>query len=157
VGVIAVCLAGAAVLQIAEVTPLRTPAGTAAFEDLIPPGACVVSDQVSLLISANRFEASKPGCPVVIDSLATTLVLTQGTSIQGGANSDHPAIAQWRKILEKAQYVWLSPNHWRRLPWPPYEERWFREHFKQIWPATSQSFPNSTWVRGLGNLFERTS
>jgi alpha-1,2-mannosyltransferase len=157
VGAIAVCLAGATVLQIAEVTPLTTPAGAAAFENLIPPGACVVSDQVSLLISANRFTASKPGCPVVIDSLATTLVLTQGTSVQGGANGDHAAIAQWRTILEHAQYVWLSPNHWRRLPWPPYEERWFREHFKQIWPATSQQFPNSTWVRGLGNLFERTS
>ncbi|HXL92607.1 MAG TPA: hypothetical protein VN969_27040 [Streptosporangiaceae bacterium] len=157
VGAIAAGLTFATVLQVAEVTPLNTPAGAATFADLIPPGACVVSDQVSLLISANRFTASKPGCPVVIDALATTLILTHGTSIQGGANSDHAAVAQWRKILDSAQYVWLSPNHWRRIPWPPYEARWFREHFKQIWPATSKQFPNSAWVRGLGNLFERDS
>jgi alpha-1,2-mannosyltransferase len=157
VGVIAVGLAAATVLQVAEVTPLTTPAGAATFADLIPPGACVVSDQVSLLISANRFTASKPGCPVVIDALATTLILTHGTSIQGGANSDHAAVAQWRKILDSAQYVWLSPNHWRRIPWPPYEAAWFRAHFKQIWPVTKRQFPNSAWVRGLGNLFERIS
>jgi alpha-1,2-mannosyltransferase len=157
VGVIAAGLACATVLQIAEVTPLTTPAGAAEFSKLIPPGACVVSDQVSLVVSADRFSPSKPGCPVVIDALATTLVLTHGTSIQGGANNDHAAVAQWQKILSKAQYVWLSPNHWRRLPWPSYEERWFNQHFKQIWPATTKQFPNSTWVRGIGNLFERTS
>jgi alpha-1,2-mannosyltransferase len=157
IGVVAFGFACATVLQIAEVAPLTTPAGAAEFAKLIPPGACVVTDQVSLVISADRFSAAKPGCPVVIDALATTLVLTHGTSVQGGANNDHPAIAQWRKILSKAQYVWLSPNHWRRIPWPPYEARWFNEHFKQIWPVTTKKFPNSTWVRGIGNLFERIS
>jgi alpha-1,2-mannosyltransferase len=156
-GAVAVGLAAAAVLQIAEVTPLRTQAGTAAFVKLIPPGACVVSDQVSLLIAADRFNASKPGCPVVIDSLATTLVLAKGTSIQGGANNDRTAVAQWKSILERAQYVWLSPNNWRRLPWPSYEKRWFRAHYKQIWPVTHKPFPNTSWVPGLGNLFERIS
>jgi alpha-1,2-mannosyltransferase len=157
VGVLAVGLAFATVLQIAEVTPLTTSAGAAEFSKLIPPGACVVTDETSLVISADRFSASKPGCPVVVDALATTLVLTHGTSIQGGANSNVAALVQWRKILGKAQYVWLSPNHWRRIPWTSYQERWFNAHFKQIWPATTKKFPNSTWVRGIGNLFERIS
>jgi hypothetical protein len=149
IGFLAFVMICAAVLQIAEVAPLHTPPGTAQFEALIPAGACVVTDEVALTIAANRFEAAKPGCPVVIDSLATTLVLTHGISDQGGADRNPAAQAGWQQILTRAQYVWLSPNVWRRLPWRAgYPPAWFTADFRQIWPRTG-------WVRGLGNLYVR--
>ena len=148
-GGIATIIAGAAILQLTQVAQLKLPAGADEFASRIPPGACVVTDEISLTVSANRFESAKPGCPVVLDALATTLVFTHGVSVQGGAARDARAVADWQALLSKADYVWLSPNVWRRLPWHDgYAPAWFYQHFTQIWPAQG-------WVRGLGNLYER--
>jgi hypothetical protein len=150
-GLVAAVLAAAMVIQLIQVSQVTLPPGLSEIADAIPPGACVISDEVSLLISADRFDAAKPGCPVVIDSLATTLAITGGVSVQAGADRDLKAQAAWQAILGKAQYVWLSPNVWRRLPWsavwgPPAS---FNAEFKQIVPATS-------YIRGIGNLYVRS-
>ena len=149
VGIVAAVLAAATVVQLIEVSQVTLPTGSAQITSLIPPGACVFTDATSLTISADRFNAAKPGCPVVIDSLATTLVLTHGTSVQGGADKNASAFAAWQHILLQAQYVWLSTNWSRRLPWPPYAQTWFNAHFRQIAPAKD-------WIRGVGQLFVRT-
>lgn len=149
VGLVAGVLGAAMVIQLIDVSEVWLPTGLSEITAAIPPGACVFSDQTSLLISADRFEAAKPGCPVVIDSLANTLVLTHGVSDQGGAIHDASAAAAWRAIISKAQYVWLSPNVWRRLPWQNgYTPSWFSAEYKQVAPPTG-------WIRGIGNLFER--
>jgi alpha-1,2-mannosyltransferase len=155
VGAITLVLACACVLQLFEVSGLATPKRAAEISSLIPPGACVVTDEVALVISANRFEPAKPGCPVVIDSLATTLVLTHGQSVQGGAGTNKTAIGGWRAILLKAQYVWLSPNHWKRIPfdWNTAQWKWFTDHFRQIAPAYHHGQKN--WLPGIGQLFVR--
>lgn len=142
-------LGAAMIIQLIQVSETTLPPGLSEIASKIPPGACVFSDQVSFLISADRFESAKP-CPVVIDSLATTLVFTHGVSDQGGATKDWAAQREWEQILNKAQYVWLSPNVWRRLPWgyvwgPP---KAFTAEFKQIVPPTG-------WIRGIGNLYVR--
>lgn len=149
VGLVAVVLGAAMVVQLVEVSEVRLPKGLSEISAAIPPGACVFTDQTSLVISANRFEAAKPGCPVVLDSLANTLVLTHGVSVQGGAIRNAKAAAAWRAIVSKAQFVWLSPNVWRRLPWRDgYPPAWFTEEYKQVAPPTG-------YIRGIGNLFER--
>ncbi len=152
VGFVAVVLAGAAVVQLTEVAQLTLPAGSQRITSMIPPGACVLTDETSLLISADRFSAAKPGCPVVIDSLATTLVLTRGVSVQGGADNNATAIAAWQRILLQARYVWLSPNHWRRIPfgWNSSQWAWFTAHFGQVVPKKPDD-----WIRGVGQLFVR--
>jgi hypothetical protein len=151
-GAIGLVLAFACVLQLSEVSGLATPTGANQVSSLIPAEACVVTDETALVISANRFEATKPGCPVVVDSLATTLVLTHGQSVQGGADHNKKAIAAWKAILLKAQYVWLSPNHWRRIPfgYNSVPWAWFTDHFRQIAPN-----PNGkrNWILGIGQLF----
>ncbi len=160
-GVVAVVLAAAAVIQLIEVAEVKLPTGMERIADAVPAGACVLTDETSLVISADRFAAAKPGCPVVIDSLATTLVFTHGVSIQGGADNNPAAVAQWRAIFAKVQYVWLSPNHTRRFPWPDYEIAWFNAHFTQIVPSVTGGGPNvacqwgSCWIRGYGQLFVR--
>jgi hypothetical protein len=125
---------------------------TAPVSDHIPAGACVVTDEVSLTISADRFTSDKPGCPDVVDSLATTLVLSGGTSIQGGALSMPKVVQGWKDILSKADYVWVSSNSDKRIPWtqgldPSPLWIWFSDNFT---PVTSHS-------PSMGQLFKRDS
>ena len=152
VGFVTVVLAAAAIVQLSEVSQLTLPSGNERIASMIPPGACVLTDETSLVISADRLTAAKPGCPVVIDALATTLVLTHGISVQGGANHNATAIAAWQHMLLQAPYVWLSPNHWRRIPfgWNTSQWAWFTAHFEQVVPSKP-----GDWIRGVGQLFVR--
>jgi len=130
-GACTVVILGAAALQLAEVVPLSAPSSTQ-IGRLIPPGACVVTDETSLAISANRFTSPHAGCPDIIDSLATTLVLSHGLSVQAGAASSARVVAAWQSIFSRADYVWLSPGNARRIPWTRELSTWFRENFRPV-------------------------
>lgn len=110
---------------------------------VIPAGACVVTDQVSVTIAANRFTAARPGCPDMVDSLAETLVLSKGVSVQGGAARMDHVVAAWQSILARGDYVWLTPNNYRRVPWTPGLRAWFRANFVKL------------HARGLGTVYRR--
>lgn len=99
---------------------------------IIPPGACVVTDQVALTIAADRFTAAQPGCPEVIDSLAQTLVLSHGKSPQGGAGNRPGVVAAWEAMFGRAQYVWLTGGTFSRIPWTPELQAWFSGHFHLV-------------------------
>lgn len=138
-----------AIFQVYELGGLRV-GTTAPVSQYIPPGACVVTDEVSLTISSDRFTSDKPGCPDIIDSLATTLVLSGGISDQGGALDMPKVVAAWKSILSRADYVWVSTNSDRRIPWiqkpvPSPLWIWFTEHYS---PVTAHS--------NLGQLFKRS-
>ena len=135
-GIIAVLVLLLAVFQAREISGLAAPD---IYHDqaAIPAGACVVTDQVSMAIAANRFTAARPGCPDIMDSLAETLVLSNGVSIQGGANRLPDVVAAWKSMLGKADYVWLSPNNKRRIPWTPGLTSWFDANFVRLHPAHS--------------------
>jgi hypothetical protein len=144
---IIVVLAAAASLAVASaevhlLIPLNVLTGSQIGE-LIPPGACVVTDQVSDLMSADRF-SNPPGCPDVIDALATTLVLGNGLSMQAGAGGLPSVVTGWESILGNAQYVLLSPESDVRIP---ADYAWFQENF----------VPVSAYDYGIGQLFERKS
>jgi alpha-1,2-mannosyltransferase len=147
IAVAGVLVLGVAVFQAREVSGLRAP-NLYPDQALIPAGACVVTDQTSLAISANRFIATRPGCPDIIDSLAATLVLSNGVSVQGGAASLPRVVAAWQTILGEAQYVWLSPTNARRIPWTPALSLWFTTHF-QLLPTSGTHGP------GLGHVYEK--
>ncbi len=131
VAVFAVVILGVAALELHEVAPLSVPT-TAAVGRLIPEGACVVTDETPLTISADRFAPLRPGCPDIIDSLATTLALSHGVSVQGGAAKSRHVVAAWQAILSQADYVWLSPGNARRIPWTPELTSWFRRNFRPV-------------------------
>src|SRR5262249_4107298 len=88
-------------LQIRETFPLRHSSGQA-MPRLIPKGSCLVSDEASLMITADRFAGLPPGCPDIVDSLAATLVLSNGVSVQGGAGRMPPVVAAWKTWLDRA-------------------------------------------------------
>jgi glycosyl transferase family 87 len=148
VAVIALVMAAVCALQLTEVAQIKLPTGGEAISSAIPAGACVFADQVALIIAANRFTATEPGCPVVIDSLATTLALTNGVSIQAGANSDLQAVTAWEKIMIRAQYLWFSPSYERRIPRPDVFWSW-------VWKYYTRIVPIDGTIPGFGQLFER--
>ena len=130
IAVTGVLVLGLAVFQARELSGLRA-VTIYADKAVIPAGSCVVSDEVSLTIAANRF-STRPGCPAVLDSLATTLVEDNGISVQGGAKSSARAVAAWRWIFGHTEYVWLSSDSDRRIPWTNALTQWFHHHFKLL-------------------------
>lgn len=55
-----------------------------------------------------------------------------GISVQGGAKAIPAAVAAWQSIFSRAQYVWLSADSDRRIPWTHALQRWFAHHFKPV-------------------------
>ena len=149
---VAIASAGVIVLAVAlfqahEVSGLRAP-DVQPDQALIPAGACVVTDETSAAIAANRFTAARPGCPDVVDSLAATLVSGNGVSVQGGAATLPQVVAEWQSIFGRAQYVWLSPTNTRRIPWSPALTLWFSAHFQEL------STPGG---HGLGHVYQQVA
>jgi hypothetical protein len=75
-----------------------------------------------------------------------TLVLGNGVSVQGGAASLPHVVDAWQSALARAQYVWLSPNYARRIPWTPALSIWFATHFQLLVPSGGH---------GLGRVYEQ--
>ena len=130
IAVAGVLVLGLALFQARELSGLRAP-NVYPDKAVIPAGSCVVSDEVSLTIAANRF-STRPGCPAVLDSLATTLVEDNGISVQGGARSSARTEAAWRWIFAHTEYVWLSGQSGRRIPWTSALSQWFGQHFTPL-------------------------
>jgi hypothetical protein len=130
--VIAVAVVLVTVVEAGELGSVHEPASPRSVTTLIPRGSCLVTDQVSFAIAAGRLAAPGPGCPDVIDSLATTLALSGGVSPQGGAGQRADVIAGWEAIFGKARYVWLSAGFEARIPWTPAFQSWFSAHFRPL-------------------------
>jgi alpha-1,2-mannosyltransferase len=126
--------------------PKEALSSIAAARRLIPPGACVVSDEVSLMIMADRFISDVPGCPVLMDTTGTDLALSHGRLPATGAARSPALDAVWRSEFGHAQYVWLS--HWqhRRVPWTPALRTYFSGHFTRVLRA-----------KGVTGLYRRVS
>jgi hypothetical protein len=137
-----------AVVQVREMYPLRH-SGAEGMAREIPPSACLVTDEVSLSIAADRFTNLPPGCPDIIDSLADTLVLSNGVSVQGGAQNMPSVVAQWQTWFSEADYVWLSPDEGskRRIPWTAGLSDWFNANFVKIGSDSAAA----------GQLYQRVS
>jgi hypothetical protein len=146
--VFAVLILLVTVLQVREMYPLQK-TGAQALASQIPPGACLVTDEVSLTIAADRFARPPAGCPDIIDSLADTLVLSNGVSVQGGAQNMPAVVAQWQTWLSKADYVLLSPGHasQRRIPWTNGLWSWFNAEF----------VPDGAYSPATGQLYQRVN
>jgi hypothetical protein len=105
----------------------------AAIGRLIPPGACVLTDQVSVTLAANRFESTDPHCPQMVDTLGTTLALSYGLKPRTGAARVPAVNALWSDAFRNAQYVILTPFDARRIPWNTELEAYLTSHFTQVY------------------------
>jgi hypothetical protein len=152
-GRLAVAVAAVTILAIAagegsQLAAQTAPSSPRAAADIIPAGACVVTDQVSFTIAADRFTPASPGCPDVLDSLAATLALSGGVSVPGGAGHIPQVTAGWEAIFGKARYVWLSQGYQARIPWTDGLRSWFDAHFRLV--RTFRGY-------GHSNVYERIS
>ncbi len=112
--------------------PYVSPAEIAAAARVIPPGSCVVSDEVSLLLLADRFTTARPGCSPVLDGLGTDLALSGGLMPATGAGRVPAVAAVWRQAFGHAQFVWLSRLNHRRIAWSPALRSYFTSHFARV-------------------------
>jgi alpha-1,2-mannosyltransferase len=130
-----------------RVSPVVGPSAIAAAKRVIPPGACVVSDNVNLLLLADRFVSDVPGCGVIDDGLGTDLALSHGLTPATGAG-EVPAVARiWRQAFGHAQFVWFSDHSWRRIAWSPSLLTYFRRDFK---PVMTDQFGDTLYQRRSG-------
>ena len=98
-----------------------------AITRLIPHGSCVVYDQVSYGVYANRLISSKPGCPSVVDP--------SGMWMAWGYQLISPArafTAQWKSYFETAQYAVLSHPGAAAIPWDKNLSDWFNANYHLI-------------------------
>jgi Glycosyltransferase family 87 len=102
---------------LAPTTPGLTGDVVSQARNVIPPGACVLTDQASYAIAANRFVSSVPGCVPIVDGVGTDYSLSRGRNAATGAQRVPAVRALWLNALRHAQYVWVSPQSFRRIPW----------------------------------------
>jgi hypothetical protein len=108
------------------------PESIAAFGRAIPPGSCVATDEVSLLILADRFVTHVPGCSPMVDGTGTDLALSRGGTPGTGAGRNPAVAAAWRQEFAHAQYAWLSAYSHRRIAWSPALRAYFDRHFVPV-------------------------
>jgi hypothetical protein len=115
------------------VTPRVAPRSIAAARRTIPPGACVLTDQASFTIAANRFYSTVPGCSQMIDPLAVDYALGQGRDATVGAGRVPAVAAVMWYAFDHAQYVWLAGVYnRRRIAWTPALEAYFQRNFVRL-------------------------
>jgi len=102
---------------LAPTTPGLTGDVVSQARQVIPPGACVLTDQASYAIAADRFVSSVPGCVPIVDGVGTDYSLSRGRSAATGAQRVPAVRALWLNALRHARYAWLSPQSFRRIPW----------------------------------------
>jgi len=137
----AVIVAGLAIIvvamaqfgQEAALRPGLPQADVAAAQRIIPPGACVLADQVSYTIAADRFISRVAGCSLMVDSVGTDYSLSGGRNAATGAARSAAVRAAWLAALRPAQYVWLSSLAAKRVPWAaPQVESYFKDNFVPV-------------------------
>lgn len=135
-GLAGLAIVGMAVIQVrseAGGTPRVGPKDVAAVRRVIPPGACVLTDQVSFTIAADRFDTSVPGCSQMIDALGTDYALTPGRDGTQGAGRVPAVAAIMRNAFDHAQYVWLAGMYnRRRIAWTPALHAYLKRNFVRV-------------------------
>ena len=117
----------------ATLTPRVRPAAIAAARRAIPPGACVLTDQSSFTIAADRFTSTVPGCSQMIDPLGTDYALSPGRDALNGASRSPAVEAITRYAFDHAQYVWLAGTYnLRRIAWTPALRAYFDSNFTKV-------------------------
>jgi hypothetical protein len=103
-----------------------------AVSKVIPPGACVLTDQVSFLISINRFVTHAPGCPVIDDGAGVNYALAHGLGAMTGAGEVPAVAAEWHSAFAHSQWVLLTYLAIHRIAWTPQLKDYFHTHFTQV-------------------------
>lgn len=101
---------------------------------VIPPGRCVVTDNVSILLLSGRFTADDPGCPRVVDSFGTELALTDGHIGQVASNGT--VQRAWLAWMERADDLAVTERNLSQAAmadgWSQEVQRYVHAHFSLV-------------------------
>jgi len=117
--------------------PWDSPAARA--DRLIPPGACVLTNDAALTITANRFVSGTPGCPSMVDSFGTLIAMTGGYDWWASNRVQDTVTALWRSEFAQATYVWLQDPSQGQIRWTRGLHDYFLSHFRLIGLASHQA------------------
>ena len=134
IGVIAtVVIAGVGLRQLAAETKLVASSTQAAAADkLIPAGSCVVTNDTSLTVSANRFTSDTPACSPMVDAWGTLLAMTDGQKGYASPQVLAKVTAVWRTAFSDAQYAWILAGSQGQIPWTASLHAYFTSHFRLV-------------------------
>ena len=116
-----------------SLVPVVPPQAIGQADRLIPPGPCVASDLVSMLLLANRFNSTQPGCAVIDDGRGADLALSGGRTPYYAAGAVPAVAALWHACVKHARFLWLSRYYARRVAGSPALWRYLRRHFTLIY------------------------
>jgi hypothetical protein len=102
---------------------------------LIPPGACLLADEMSFAVMTNRLTSDVAGCSLLLDATGTNYALSHGRDPETGAARYASLDAVWTYAFDHAQYVWLSGLNKHRVAWTPQLTSYFNSHFVRIMRA----------------------
>jgi hypothetical protein len=102
---------------------------------LIPPGACLLADEMSFAVMTNRLTSDVPGCSLLLDATGTNYALSHGRDPETGAARYANLDAVWTYAFDHAQYVWLTGMNKHRVAWTPQLTSYFNAHFVRIMRA----------------------
>jgi hypothetical protein len=136
----AACVAGLVILVMAVVqfnwesynTPHLRLSVVQSAERLIPPGSCLLADEVSFSVMTDRLVSDVPGCSLLLDATGTNYALSHGRDPETGAAKYKAVDAVWTYAFDHAQYVWLSGLNNHRVAWTPALRSYFSAHFTRI-------------------------
>jgi alpha-1,2-mannosyltransferase len=136
----AACLAGLVILVMAGIQFNWESSNTShlslsvvqSAERLIPPGSCLLADEVSFSVATNRLVSDVPGCSLLLDATGTNYALSHGRDPETGAAKYKAVDAVWTYAFDHAQYVWLSGLNNHRVAWTPALRSYFSAHFTRI-------------------------
>jgi alpha-1,2-mannosyltransferase len=116
--VAAVGIAGVGLRQFAAETRLAASTSLALSADkLIPAGACVLSNDSSNAVSANRFTSGTAGCPAMVDAYGSLLAMTDGGKMSASPQAVNSVREVWRSAFSRARYVWVESGSQGQIPW----------------------------------------
>jgi hypothetical protein len=99
---------------------------------VIPPGACVFTDVAAITLLSNRFVATSPSCPTMVDLTGTDLALDDGHP-PGSGYAVSPALARLViDDLRHSSYAIISAASGLRMPWTPTMRRVFHDRFRAV-------------------------
>jgi hypothetical protein len=101
---------------------------------IVPAGACVVTDNPAVTITANRFVSTDPDCPALVDAQGTDLALADGRAIGAGGQNNPQLRAAWLAAFSHADYVILGSLTTRRVPLRGALARYLATHFRLVYP-----------------------
>lgn len=112
---------------------VRAEPATLAAVRAIPAHACIVTDDASFLVAANRLADRPPSCPATLDAVGIGLVdaVRFGTASARTQMADR--VRQWEGVFSRADGVLLTRDQLQvALPWNLPLRRWFHGHFKEV-------------------------